>query len=289
VALDTFADAPLVGVGVDGFGPRYIAARRTTNEAFYPHSVELSVLSSTGLLGALAFAAFLAAAVAGAVALRRSAPAVRAVAAAALAFAAYWLLHGSVDWLWELPAVSAPAFALLGLAAAVEAEQPDGASRRFTPVAIGVAVAILAGAVALALPWTATAETDRAAAVWRADPDLALERLDRAGRIDRLSSQPALLAGAIANRSGRPQRALTELDEALRREPRNWYAHLELAIAQARLGRRADALASLDEAAALNPREDAIPEVRETVAAGEPIDLAELDAVFRQRVESRTR
>ena len=289
VALDTFADAPLLGAGVDGFGSRYITERRTTNEAFYPHSVELSVLSSTGVLGALAFAAFLAAVVAGAAALRRSAPTVRAVAAAALAFAAYWLLHGSVDWLWELPAVSAPAFALLGLAAAVEAEQPDSQSRRFTPVAAGVAAAILLGAVALALPWTATAETERAAAVWRSDPDLALERLDRASRLDRLSSQPALLAGAIANRSGRPDRARAELEEALGREPRNWYAHLELAIAQARLGRRADALASLDEAAALNPREETIPEVRESVARGREIDLAELDAVFRQRVESRTR
>ena len=47
VALDTFAGAPLLGAGVDGFGPRYIAERRTTNEALYPHSVELSVLSST--------------------------------------------------------------------------------------------------------------------------------------------------------------------------------------------------------------------------------------------------
>jgi O-antigen ligase len=289
VALDAFADAPLLGTGVGGFGAVYIEERRTDNEAIYPHSIELAVLSSTGLLGGLAFAAFLAAVVAGAAALRRSAPAVRAVAAAALALAAYWLLHGSVDWLWELPAVTAPAFALLGLAAAVEARQPEATDRRLTPVAAGAAVAILAGAVALALPWTATAETERAATVWRTDPDQALEHLDRAGRIDRLSSQPALLAGAIANRSGRPERALTELEEALDREPRNWYAHLELAIAQARLGRRADALASLDRAAELNPREDAIAEVREDVARGEPVDLAELDGVFRQRVESRTR
>ena len=289
VALDAFADAPLLGTGVGGFGAVYIEQRRTNNEAIYPHSVELSVLSSTGLLGALAFGAFLAAVVAGAAALRRSAAPVRAVAAASLALACYWLLHGSVDWFWELPAVTAPAFALLGLAAAVEAQQPDATSRRFTPVAAGAAVAILVGAVALAVPWAATAETERAAAVWRTDPDLALERLDRAGRIDRLSSQPALLAGAIANRSGRPERARAELEEALDREPRNWYAHLELAIAQARLGRRAESLASLDEAAALNPREDAVPEVREDVTRGDQIDLAELDAVFRQRVESRTR
>jgi O-antigen ligase len=289
VALDAFADAPLIGTGVGGFGAVYIEERRTNNEAIYPHSIELAVLSSTGLLGALAFAAFLAAVVAGAAALRRSAPSVRAVAAAALALAAYWLLHGSVDWLWELPAVTAPAFALLGLAAAVEARQPGSTDRRFTPVAAGAAAAILAGAAALAVPWTATAEVERAAAVWRTNPDRALEHLDRAGRIDRLSSQPALLAGAIANRSGRPERAVTELEEALDREPRNWYAHLELAIAQARLGRHADALASLGRAAELNPREDAIGEVREDVARGETVDLAELDSVFRQRVESRTR
>ena len=29
---------------------------------------------------------------------------------------AYWAVHGSVDWFWELPALAAPAFAWLGLA-----------------------------------------------------------------------------------------------------------------------------------------------------------------------------
>ena len=32
---------------------------------------------------------------------------------------AYWVVHGSVDWLWEYPGLGGPAFALLGVAVAL--------------------------------------------------------------------------------------------------------------------------------------------------------------------------
>src|SRR5204863_522494 len=40
-----------------------------------------------------------------------------AAAAAGLGAFVYWLVHGSVDWFWELPALGAAAFALGGIAA----------------------------------------------------------------------------------------------------------------------------------------------------------------------------
>ena len=48
----------------------------------------------------------------------------RAMAAGALVVCVYWLAHGSIDWFWEIPALGAPAFAFLGLAAALGERRP---------------------------------------------------------------------------------------------------------------------------------------------------------------------
>jgi len=43
----------------------------------------------------------------------------RVVVAAALVLPMVWLVHGSIDWLWEFPALSCPALVALGLAVAL--------------------------------------------------------------------------------------------------------------------------------------------------------------------------
>ncbi len=52
-----------------------------------------------------------------------------AVAAASVATVSvlYWLIHGSLDWFWEFPALGGAAFAMLGLAAGLAAPPRDGA------------------------------------------------------------------------------------------------------------------------------------------------------------------
>jgi tetratricopeptide (TPR) repeat protein len=131
VALDEFLAHPLVGIGADNFQQQYLLHRRSEETPRYPHSVELRTLSQTGLLGALlALAGLGAALLAGWRALRRRAdPLACAVAAAALAGFAYWVIHGSFDWFWEFAGLGAPAFALLGLACAL-APRREGARRR---------------------------------------------------------------------------------------------------------------------------------------------------------------
>jgi Flp pilus assembly protein TadD len=128
VALDEFLAHPLVGIGADNFQEQYLVHGRSEETPRYPHSVELRTLSQTGLVGALlALVGLGAALVAGRLALRRrrSDPLGQAVAAAALAGFAYWLVHGSFDWFWEFAGLGAPAFAMLGLACAL-APRPSG-------------------------------------------------------------------------------------------------------------------------------------------------------------------
>ncbi len=123
VALDEFLAHPLIGIGADNFQQQYLRSRHTTDAPRYPHSIELSALAYTGVVGALLGAIGLCAALlAGASAVRATAgadPLASVVAAAALAGFAYWLIHGSVDWFWEIAGLGAPAFALLGLACAL--------------------------------------------------------------------------------------------------------------------------------------------------------------------------
>ena len=121
VALDEFLAHPLVGIGADNFQQQYLEHGRSDETPHYPHSVELRTLAETGLVGAILALVGLGGALWGAArAMRRSDPLAQSVAAAALAGFGYWVIHGSFDWFWEFAGLGAPAFALLGIACALE-------------------------------------------------------------------------------------------------------------------------------------------------------------------------
>ena len=83
-------------------------------------------MSQLGVVGTSLFLVFAGMAVAVALGLRRRADAITGgVAAVCLTTFAYWLLHGSVDWFWEMPTLAAPAFGLLGLATSTSAANDD--------------------------------------------------------------------------------------------------------------------------------------------------------------------
>ncbi len=106
VALDAFAAHPITGLGQDNFLDYYIPRRRSDQEPSYVHSLELRLLTHTGVVGFVLFAVFLVAALAAALPGRRRAGLEAAVAGAALLPLVVWVVHGSLDWFWELPALS---------------------------------------------------------------------------------------------------------------------------------------------------------------------------------------
>ena len=111
VGLAAFADRPLTGLGAAGFRVRWLRERPIPEAVRDVHSIELEQAAELGLPGLLAFAVLLAGAfLAARAALRRDPAAAAGAAAAALA----WLLHASIDWDWQLPAVSLPAIVLIG-------------------------------------------------------------------------------------------------------------------------------------------------------------------------------
>ena len=130
VALGEFADAPLVGIGADNFAVPYLRERRSNEEPLYPHSLQVQVLSQTGLVGAALFVGFLVAAFVAAARARHD-PRTWGLAAVGIVVAGYWLVHASGDWLWEIPGLGGPALAALGLGAGLARGEPR---RRRAPI-----------------------------------------------------------------------------------------------------------------------------------------------------------
>jgi tetratricopeptide (TPR) repeat protein len=292
VAWDAFGDRPVRGMGAENFQEEYLLHGESGEQPRYAHSLELGVLSQTGLVGALLLFGALAAALAGALGARATPPAARAAAAAGVALFAYWLLHASVDWFWEFPALTGPGLAGLGLACALaprgEARAAPGGSRTRRRAGIAVAGAALAVlAVSYLLPWLAELEIDRAAETWRADPDGAFRRLERAEDLNPLAARPALTAGTIALRVGRVEKARQEFAEALEREPRNVYALLELGAIAAVQGDRRAALRLVGRANSLSPRDEDLRDALRRLEENRPLALSSLNERILERARSR--
>ena len=111
VGAEAFADRPLTGLGAGGFRVRWLQEREIPETVRDVHSLVLEQAAELGLPGLLAFAVLLAGMLLAARdALRRDPAAAAGATAAALA----WLLHASIDWDWQLPAVTLPAIVLAG-------------------------------------------------------------------------------------------------------------------------------------------------------------------------------
>ena len=165
VAALEFADHPVQGVGADNFAVGYARERNSHEEPLYPHSIELRLLSQTGLVGTGLFVGFLAFAVAAALRSRRIDPTRAALASAGLVAFSYWFVHGSIDWFWEVPALAAPAFAVLGLAGGMSRAEPmpAGGPRRPRRAIMAIAVAgLVVASISLALPWLAARDVEAA-------------------------------------------------------------------------------------------------------------------------------
>ncbi len=142
VAVQGFAEQPLQGLGSDGFRVLWLRERPFRESVLDVHSLELEIAVELGLVGLLAFAAF-----AGGVgwAARRALARDAAAAAGPLAAAVTFLLHASIDWDWQLPAVTLPAI-VLAAALVVQGEArgdplPAAAPGERPPAGAGVPVA----------------------------------------------------------------------------------------------------------------------------------------------------
>jgi tetratricopeptide (TPR) repeat protein len=248
------------------------------------------------LVGAALLAAALASALAAAVRVRRAAaaPLTQGLAAVGLAAFAYWALHSSGDWLWSLPAISAPVFAWLGMAASLgrrretesvggQGAPPRGPIGRFA-IAGAMALASAFAAISFGLPWASARYVDSATDIWRVQPDEAFSRLERARDLNFLSPQPDLRAGTIAVALNDREQAGQAFADALERESSNWYATLQLGTLDLLEGRTEGGRARLRRAAELNPRDSLIGTAQRRAERGNPLTMQEIDRRLLRRI-----
>jgi len=233
-AVGGWADRPLAGYGAGSFPTTHLAYRQNSIEVRQPHSVPLELLTETGLVGALLALGGLA--LLGVAATRnllaRPPGTERAFAVALLAGVLAWTLHGWVDWDWDIPGVTVPVLALLGvLAARPQAEAAIGAAHapravgsRGLKLAAGGAAACALIALA-ALPALAQSLTDsaltRAAGNTASDLRAGAEKAALAKRLNPVSVAPVFAQAAIAERGNQPEAAAGLLVEAVERQPDN--------------------------------------------------------------------
>lgn len=292
VALDEFAHHPLTGIGQDNFATSYARLRRSDEQPRWTHSIELRILTHTGLVGALLFALFLLSALLAALRGRRR-TSHRATAGILLLPLVVWLVQGSIDWFWEYPVLSVPALAFAGAAGALgraPTEPPSGRSadrrRRGLTIAGALCAALLAAAAiaALAVPFVAAREIRRATLVWPTRPALAYSQLRSATDLLPFDAQLYLVGGAIALNLGEYSQARTWLAQAERHDDQNWLTPFALGLVEGEQGRPAQSRSQLRRALRLNPSEQAITVALVRLRSHHPLTFAEAQDLLRPHI-----
>ncbi len=292
VALNEWDAHPLAGIGQDNFAANYLQHRRTGEEPRWAHSLELRLLVHTGLVGALLFVLFVTAV--GIAALRgggaRGRP-VRFAAAVALLPFVVWIVHGSIDWFWEFPALSVPALAFAGAATALGVEASGAgasASHRLRVARLSVTALLGAGALAaVVIAYAGAHEIQRATAVWADRPAQAYAELRSASNLMPFDAQIYLLEGSIALDYGEASAARGFFEQAARHDDEEWLAPFVLGLLAGERGARAEAIAQLRRALRLNPGEQIVSEALTRAGRKHPLTVEEAQRILSTRVQTR--
>ncbi len=312
VALDVWRDHPLLGIGQDNYADAY--ARRRHNafeEPRWTHSLPLRLLAHTGAVGAVLFVVFLGAvAVAAAGAWRRARGlAMRAAVGAALLPGVVWIVHGSVDWLWEFPALSGAALALAGAAVALgrpgaeepvlAGTEPEAAAglepraaphvrpaRRQRAIVAGAIAAVLAGAAIMVPSLVSDSEVSEAALHWRADPARALQRLELARALNPLAARPWLVEGQVQADRGHLPRARLAFARATEQQPDAWYPRFAAGLLASEAGDGAAARRWLRSAQERNPLDPLVADALRRLS-GAPMTFDEGVRGMKERLDIR--
>lgn len=287
VALDGFGANPIGGMGAGGFEQRYALERRYPKPSRYPHNVFLKVLGDTGAVGAGLLIAFLVVIGRGLLRARARTTRERVVAATALATLAYFLAHGSFDWLEAYPVLAGPALALplVALAVRERADRSRSAAASDAPAVTApsrpwatwaaTGAVLIASVASLAAPWVALRYQERGADGWQVDAGRAYRDLDRAASLNPFDPKPLVLRGVIGLTRGDAGLAADAFRRALDRQ-QDWLPHLGLALLAADAGDRDAARTEIGTALELHPEDPVLPQVAKRLLSAGEVDPAAL-------------
>jgi O-Antigen ligase len=249
VALKTVKAHPLGGVGAGAFVVPWYRDRAINESVTDAHSWEAGALAETGVIGFVLLAVAFVLSFVPLAGERRRLGNFTTVALGGAA--AFFVLHGSLDWLLRISAIAIPGFLLLGAAAAAgSVRSVDFApGRQRTALAIAaLAAAMCAVPVYFATTLTARAETQAATSTRQA-----LDTLSLASDVNPWAVEPLIVRSALLLDGGEARRAVSAARDATKRAPKDWTTWRALAAAERAAGDRAGQATAAARAAELNP------------------------------------
>ncbi|MGH2837021.1 MAG: tetratricopeptide repeat protein [Thermoleophilaceae bacterium] len=262
-AIDEFETRPLVGRGPGSYESWWAQNGSISYFTRHAHSHYLQTMGELGLIGLLLLLGFLLAPVPALRARLRAATATeRNVAAALAALLAGFLLALALDWMWELPVVTAVGVAAIALLVGPATLRPGpaeapGRSRPRLAIAARatVVVAALGLIAAQAIPLVAQdnvqiSQDHFAAAELDEAHDAARDAVD----VQPWAASPHLQLALVEEARGDLAAAREEIDEAIERDPLDWRLWLTAARLDESVSRYTEAEERLDRAIELNPR-----------------------------------
>lgn len=254
-ALSAFASEPVLGIGPGTFDSWWIEDSPGAAPLRDAHSLYLETLAELGVLGLFLL-------LAGIVGLLRFAALPRsglrrsrdtAASAAMLSCGVAFLVHASVDWLWEVPAVSVTGLAALVIAGS-RASAMRGGRRRMTSGRLAFAAIAVAAAVTQ-VPGLVKTQRLRASEAFLTlgFEDRARELALEAADAEPWAASPHAQLGLIELADGQLEEAEAETERAAELAPADWTHRFTLVRIRVEQGDKAGALTALDAAEQRNP------------------------------------
>ena len=269
VAVDAFADRPLLGVGAGNYDRPYYKERTTTEDVHQPHSIELQALSELGIGGAALLACFIAGLAIAAVRMRTAAsasPLSATLMVAGVGVVTSWLVHTSVDWIHLMPGITGIALVMVAPLAmnrrpAEAVVRAPARSGRFAlrPVAVAGAglagLALVLGASSLSRQGLADVFRNRADDALAARPADAIKEANRSLRLDAENPRTYYIKAAALARFNAADAARQTLLRGASKEPDNFVTWTLLGDLAVRMGHFGEAQRNYRRASALNPQD----------------------------------
>lgn len=273
-AWKDFVSEPVLGVGTYNYEATYYQLReRPIGYSRFPHMLPLEVLAERGVIGGALFFGFLGTCLAAGLRKRFAELNAegRAQVGAIIAGVAYWCVHSSAEWFWQIPAVTMPAVIYLAMLVAPwdRGVAAEDAPARWPLRAAGIGIAMLM-MTTVAPIYVSDRYVEQSLA--STNPRAALENIERAQDFYPLNSRLAQREAELAAQIEDWPRATQAYDRAIRLNPEHYAPYALSASFHERRGRAEEALALYRKALKLNPLE---PELKESVSR------------LQRRVESR--
>ena len=264
VAWDEFKENPLAGDGAGSYQFAYYRHRHTDRNLSDPHSLPLTLLAETGLIGFLLFGLWLAAIGAALIARAREVGAgERAWVAGLAAAGATVLAQCLTDWLWLLPGLLGLAVLALGLAASGEEMDVRRPSGRWSPPRLAAAAAFAAVLVSVLFLFLGDFYERKARVDAFESPAAELSAARTAAWFNPPSVTPLYLQASALETEGRRSEAKRALEDALAKEPENFVTLGLLGDFEVRGGNDVAARRYYRQAHVLNPLDSGIRKLSE--------------------------